>query len=213
MSIPKIIHWCWFGPNELSPVSSKCIESWSNHCPDFKIKKWSEEDIKVIDSKFLTQALKNKQWAFASDYVRLYALYNEGGVYLDTDMELIKSLNFFLDSDMFIGKEDDVHISAGIIGSKAHLPLVREILDYYDSGDMVGKFVNIPRVLTKLIDECSENIEIYDQSYFYPYNPNDKNSLPLLMYNSISENTYAIHHWERKWKLGLINKIKRKLFV
>ncbi|MDK9773424.1 glycosyltransferase family 32 protein [Vibrio sp. B181a] len=213
MSIPKVIHWCWFGPNDISLVSKQCIESWNINCSGFEVKKWTEDDVKDINSRFLNCALKNKQWAFASDYVRLFALYHYGGIYLDTDMEVIKNLEDLIDCEFFIGKEDDVHISAGIIGSKSNLPLLKKILDYYDSEDMVGKFINIPRVLTKIINEGDESVLIYDKSYFYPYNPNDNSSLPILMHHSIKKNTYAIHHWERKWKLGLINKIKRKLFV
>lgn len=208
--IPKIIHWCWFGPNELTELSKECIDSWEKYCPEYKVVKWTEESIKEIDSPFLKNALKKKQWAYASDYVRLYALYHFGGIYLDTDMEVIKNLDGFLSDDIFFGKEDDSHISAGIIGAVEKNKIIQNLIAYYDQPSLVNTFVNIPWIITNEI-KPTDNVTLYHKKVFYPYNPNDSKAHKQLMFKSIVHETAAIHHWEKKWKLSFFNRINRKI--
>lgn len=208
--IPKIIHWCWFGPNSLTKLSDVCINSWRLNNPEYEIIKWNEENCgELFNIPFFKNAIDNKMWAFASDYARLWALYKYGGIYLDTDMELLRPLDSLINNQCFFGKEDDVHISAGIIGAQKGSRLIKRIMRFYEENR--GAYINIPMVLTSIVDCNDKHVVIYDKSYFYPYNPYDINSLPQLTYHSIKKHTVAIHHWEKKWTLSFIQRIKRKL--
>ena len=91
--IPKVIHYCWFGGNEMSELEKKCIESWKTQCPDYEIIRWDETNYDVTKNLYMQQAYAAKKWAFVSDYARLDILYQHGGIYLDTDVELLQSLN------------------------------------------------------------------------------------------------------------------------
>ena len=116
--IPKIIHYCWFGGNPLPPLALKCIESWKKYCPDYEIKIWDESNFDININKYATEAYEAKKWAFVSDVARLWVLYNYGGIYMDTDLEVIKPLDEFLYHKAFSGFEDEVNIPTGIIASE-----------------------------------------------------------------------------------------------
>ena len=105
MSIPKIIHYCWFGGGPISPESRKCIESWKKYCPDYKIIEWNEQNFEISQNRYAQQAYEAKKYAFVSDYVRLAVLYEYGGIYLDTDVELVRPLDELLEHKGFIGME------------------------------------------------------------------------------------------------------------
>lgn len=105
MKIPMIIHYCWFGGKPLPYHAIKCIDSWKKYCPDFEFICWDESKIDQFDNQFLSQAIEARKWAFAADYVRLMALYNFGGIYLDTDVEFIRQPFEFMDNDVFLGFE------------------------------------------------------------------------------------------------------------
>jgi hypothetical protein len=105
--IPKIIHYCWFGGKALPPLALKCIESWKKYCPDYEIIEWNESNFDLDYNIYVKEAYKEEKWAFVSDVARLYAVYVHGGIYLDTDVEIIKPIDNFLDSSMFIGFEKD----------------------------------------------------------------------------------------------------------
>ena len=94
--IPKILHYCWFGRGQMGPVALKCMESWKKYCPDYQIKVWNEDNFDIGQNTFVKEAYEEKKWAFVTDYVRLYALYTEGGIYLDSDIELLKNLDDLL---------------------------------------------------------------------------------------------------------------------
>lgn len=142
--------------------------------------------------------------------MRLYALYHFGGIYLDTDMEVIKNLDGFLSDDIFFGKEDDSHISAGIIGAVEKNKIIQNLIAYYDQPSLVNTFVNIPWIITNEI-KPTDNVTLYHKKVFYPYNPNDSKAHKQLMFKSIVHETAAIHHWEKKWKLSFFNRINRKI--
>ena len=101
--IPKIIHYCWFGPNKLNNTAINCIKSWKKNLPDYQIKLWNEKNVN-LDIPFVNKAYAANKYAFVSDYIRLWAIYNEGGIYLDTDMLVLKSLDPFLNYSCFLGK-------------------------------------------------------------------------------------------------------------
>ena len=105
MSIPKIIHYCWFGDGPISPESRKCMESWKKYCPDYKIMAWNEQNFDISQNRYAQQAYAAKKYAFVSDYARLVVLYEYGGIYLDTDVELVRPLDELLEYKGFIGME------------------------------------------------------------------------------------------------------------
>ena len=135
MSIPKVINYCWFGKEELPDLAKKCIASWEKHCPDYEIKRWDETNVGQIDNLYARQAFEAKKWAFVSDYFRLKIIYEQGGIYLDTDVELIKSLDPLTDRyDGFFGYEKGEGLVATGLGFGAEKgnKFVKAMLDEYD---------------------------------------------------------------------------------
>lgn len=133
--IPKIIHYVWLGRGEKSEKIKKCIESWKKYLPDYEIKEWNEDNFPMEYNDFFKQAYENKKWAFASDVVRLYALYTEGGIYMDTDVEVYKPLDEFLVHQGFTGFEDINYPVCATIGAEKGNPIIKMMLDYYDCID------------------------------------------------------------------------------
>lgn len=134
--IPKIIHYCWFGNNEKSSFIKKCISSWSRKLKGYKIIEWNDENIseltKGVHSKFLDDALKQKKYAFISDYIRLLALQKYGGIYLDTDVFVYKTFDLFLENDVFLGYISDKAIGTAVIGANADSVIIKEWITYLD---------------------------------------------------------------------------------
>ena len=116
-SIPKIIHYCWFGNNEKPNIVKKCIASWKEHLKEYEIIEWNEKTFDINSNKFVKEAYEKGMYAFVSDYVRVYALYNYGGIYLDTDVEVKKSFNDLLDNDSIWGFEEKNFIATSTIGA------------------------------------------------------------------------------------------------
>ncbi len=202
--IPKKVHYCWFGNNPYPPLVKDCMKSWTKYLADFELKKWDESN-SPMDNIVVQKAIAMKKWAFASDYVRLYALYHEGGVYLDTDMEILKDIAYLLNQKGFFGYEDEIHISAGIIGSQPRSELIKLIMDKLEEKVKANlPFLPIPQIITEIIRGLPENslivenMSFYPPSYFYPYNPY-ANERKELLFSDIVENTYAIHHWSASW--------------
>ena len=134
MSIPKILHYCWFGGKPKPPLAEKCIRSWRKFCPDFEIQEWNESnfDLEQVPA-YVRQAYEAGRWAFVSDYVRLRALTEVGGVYLDTDVEIVRPLDPFLKHEAFAGFESPTHVQTAVLGCRKAFPLFQEFLTYYDS--------------------------------------------------------------------------------
>lgn len=130
--IPKIIHYCWFGKTDKPKIIEDCMKSWKI-LTDYEIIEWTEEKIEKLDNPFVTQAFKEKKWAFVSDYIRLKALYEYGGIYLDTDVEITKSFNEFLDHDMFVGFITDCSIGTAVIGAKPNHPYIKDLFNSYNN--------------------------------------------------------------------------------
>ena len=127
--IPKLIHYCWFGNNKKPEIVLKCIESWNKYLPDYEIREWNDNDLKECTNKYVQQAYKHKKWAFISDYFRLYALYNYGGIYFDSDNEVFKSFDDFLDLNFFTGFEnyyDAIKPFTAVVGAKKGNKIVKE---------------------------------------------------------------------------------------
>lgn len=133
--IPKIIHYCWFGKSKLPEELQFYMRSWEIFCPDYEIKLWDESTFDIDSSDFTRVAYDKKKFAFVSDYVRAYALYKYGGIYLDTDVEIRQSLDSFLSCDAFSGFESLGLPFTAVWGSQRGHPLAKKILDYYDNNN------------------------------------------------------------------------------
>ena len=133
--IPKIIHYCWFGCRPLPELAQKCIDSWHQHMPDWEYRLWNEENFDVNQNTYAKEAYKAGKFAFVSDYVRLWALVKEGGVYLDTDVEVFKSFEVLLSYSAFAGFEGSKYLPMGtcVIASEARGQWAQEILSHYDN--------------------------------------------------------------------------------
>ena len=133
--IPKIIHYVWLGKGEKSERTLHCIESWKKYLPDYEIKEWNEDNFDINYNDFTRDSYNNKKYAFTSDVVRLYALYTEGGIYMDTDVEVYQSLDGFLNEEGFTGFEDVHYPATATMGAVQGNPVIGMMLDYYNCID------------------------------------------------------------------------------
>lgn len=218
MSIPKVIHYIWLGGAPLPKSVRKCIASWKKFCPEYEIKRWDETNLDLGENRYAREAYENKKWAFASDYFRLKIVYEEGGVYLDTDVELIKSLNSLIEKyDGFFGYERDC-ISTGLgFGASKGNKFVRAMLDDYDDipfilDDGVYDETPCPKRNTipllslglnrKVKDQVIENVCFLDESVLCPISffTGEK---------KITDRTISIHHYDSSWCSDVTKRTKR----
>lgn len=220
--IPKIIHYCWFGRGEKNELISKCMQTWKTYCPEYKIIEWNEDNFNIDSNEYVKEAYENRKWAFVSDYARLYALSTVGGFYLDTDVELVKSLDDFLIYSAVLGYESKECILTAFIGAEANNEWINEMLSYYEGRHFVGKN-GVPDITTNVvtISELSKNkygipfddkiydvpgiLTIFPREYFSPKSPGSKSY-------RLTENTTAIHHFDASWMDGnrRINQLKMR---
>lgn len=208
--IPKILHYCWFGGRPLCELSKKCLASWQRHCPEFEVMYWHEGNID-LDHPFISHYIRRKQWAFVSDFVRLQKVREHGGVYLDTDFEIIRPLDSLLHLSCFLGEEKIGRLNSGILGAEPDHPFLAHCLELmrnrHDSGQ---PFLIAPEVCTRVYSQYPEKVDVLPPEVFYPFNP--YNEIPgnaQLMYCDITGNTYAIHHWAKSWRMPLHLRIRR----
>ena len=166
--IPKTLHYCWFGNNPKPKLAEKCIKSWKKQCPNFELIEWNEENFDINSSPlYVRQAYEEKKWAFVADYVRLWALTRYGGIYLDTDVELVKPVDKFITHRAFSGFEDGKHIQTGIIASEKGFSLFVELMHYYDDAVFVkadGSY-NLTTNVTLFTIFCIEHGLIQNNKY------------------------------------------------
>lgn len=212
--IPKVIHYCWFGDNSLPESAVKCIDSWRKFFPDYEIKEWNEDNFDVNIIPYTEEAYSVKKYAFVSDYARFWILYHYGGLYFDTDVEVVKSMKDIVERGGFMGIEVDgkngsyPQVAPGLgLGIKPKHPIYKAILDYYQNLhylDNNGKPVNVTVVKhnTKVLKENGlqatnelqdvGGIWIYPRDYFNPYNDNTGKL-------KITNNTRSIHWYSKTW--------------
>lgn len=207
--IPKVIHYCWFSGEPLPEDIEKCIESWKTHMPNYKIIRWDTSNFDVNMSKYTQEAFQKKKWAFLSDYARLWILYNHGGLYLDSDIEVFKSFDPLLDNHAFTGFESKERIAAWIFGSEKGNPIIEKLLNYYTNRSFVlpnGKLDLTPNPvpLTQILLEyglvrnnkyqslCNGEFTIYPMTYFCPKRPYEKTEC-------FTQDTYAMHLFSGAW--------------
>lgn len=217
--IPKKIHYCWFGGNPLPDDVKRYIESWKKYCPDYEIIQWDESNYNVHKNRYVEQAYKNKKWAFLTDYARLDIVYEQGGIYLDADVELIHGLNDLLKNKCYMGMEQIGTVNTGLgFGAEAKHPFLRKNMLPYEENEYEredGKFIPpiCVRVTTKLLKNSGlveenkiqniEDVTIYPTDYFCPLKMGTNKI-------TITTNTYSIHHYAASWYTGnaVIRKIK-----
>lgn len=219
--IPKIIHYCWFGGNPLPPSALKCIESWKKYCPDYKIIEWNESNYDVNKNRYMSDAYKEKKWAFVSDYARLDVIYQYGGVYFDTDVELIKPIDYLLKNKLFCGWEErdqnyrlkypnfenSVNFGLGYGAEKGNI-ILRDILDLYDhlsfyNTDGSLNLVACPHYQTEILnkyglDDSRRTLQRLKFATVYPEDFFSPKSITTGKIN-LTKNTVSIHHFSMSW--------------
>ena len=140
--ITKVIHYCWFGKGTMPGIAEKCISSWKKVLPGYELKLWNEENFDVKEEPYVYEAYKAGKYAFVSDYARLWILLHEGGIYMDIDVEVLKSLDNFLSLPAFTGFEDDKYVPTGMMASERNGQWVREQIEYYKTEIKESKWWN-----------------------------------------------------------------------
>ena len=205
--IPKIIHYCWFGNKPKSPLILKCIESWKQHCNDYNIIEWNETNFDIASHPFTAKMYSEKRFAFVADYVRLVALSRDGGIYLDTDMLLLKPLDTLLTTELLLGKESAEFISCGMIGATAHNPFIDTMLTVYDT---IKEVRPNPVIMTELYNTTHPtSTTVMPPHAFYPY---DADHIHEYRGQSLGNDVYGIHLWNYSWGHPL-NKAFKKIGI
>lgn len=219
-SIPKIIHYCWFGKKEKPELVKRCMESWKIHLSDYEIIEWNESNFNVDCNPYVREAFSSRKYAFVSDYTRVFALYNYGGIYLDTDVEVFKSFNDLLHHPSFWGFEQENYIATSTIGAQKGNALIKQFLDSYNGKKFIredgtiNSLTNVA-VITQLLkwfglktngeyQEIEELGVFYPQTYFSPYDY-------INCHTFMTERTYTMHHFHKSWlplKVRLKGKVK-----
>lgn len=211
----KTIHYCWFGEGEKPIEIKECIRSWSKICPDYEIIEWNEDIFDINICPYVKQAHEAKKYAFVSDYARFYVLNKYGGVYLDTDVELIKDITPLTEGN-FVGFESDISVNTGLImASEKNTELCLSMLEEYNSDVFLkddGSY-NLRTVCERVtdwlverglkLDGTTQNVAgytIYATEYFNPKGGNYGS-------DKITSNTYSIHHYLATWKSPLDRKL------
>lgn len=202
--IPKIIHYCWFGCGKKPKLAEKCIESWRKYCPDYQIVEWNEDNFDVNTNAYTKMCYEQKKYAFLTDYLRLLIVYERGGIYFDTDVEVVRPLDDLLSNEAFFGFETDEYVNTGEgFGAEAGNEVVGQMLRVYDFL-LDGKHgtVGCPRLNTAallkfgLVQNGSkqqlQGAAIYPAEFFNPYDD------PTGILTK-TEKTYSIHWYGKSW--------------
>ena len=229
--IPKIIHYCWFGRNPLSELAQKCIASWKKYLPDCEIKEWNEDNFDVNIIPYTAEAYAQKKYAFVSDYARFWILHKYGGIYFDTDVEVIRPIDDIIARGNFMGFETDSnYMNSGAsvnpdlgLGVSPGLDLVKKMLDNYERKHFVCEAnvrnqITVVDICTKVLMESGlQNVvgiqKVEDECYIYP----SEYFCPVNVTTGrihVEKNTRTIHHFAGTWmdkKFSIKNSIKRIL--
>ena len=222
----KYIHYCWFGGKPLPKLAKKCIKSWKKYLPDYEIIEWNENNVDLEECPFIKEAYEHKKWAFVADYARTKAIYEMGGIYFDTDLMIVKPIDFLLDNGTFLGVEDSMMVNAAVWGAnKPKSYFAKRMMDFYKSQDHFDidniYKMSIPRIITRILDEFDfdpaepdvqvlhKDIYVYPRDYFYPLSFDFKD-------NIFTERTCMVHYFDATWipkKEQIENKMVRKIGI
>lgn len=206
--IPKIIHYCWFGRGEKPEQALMCIASWKKFLPDYELKEWNEDNFDISQNQYVREAYENRKFAFVTDYVRLYAIYTEGGIYMDTDVEVVGNFDKFLYHHAFSGFETDGNVPTGMMAAEKGSIWAKELLEQYNdrvfvrsdgSYDMTTNTIAITKymigkglVLNNQYQDFPELCTMYPADYFCP---KDHRTGKI----KCTPNTVCIHHFAGSW--------------
>lgn len=215
--IPKILHLCWLSGDPYPPKIQKCLDSWKKYLPDYEVMLWDLNRFDLNSSPWVKQAFNAKKYAFAADYIRMYALYNYGGIYLDSDVEILKSFDDFLHLPYFAGAETAGTIEAAIMGAEKGCDWIKVCLDYYEGRNFIKEdgqmdIRMLPEILTETIQKLKpihnlpsgssindlKNIDMQKEVYVLPceyFSPKIFDSREVVL----TPQTYAIHHYQNSW--------------
>lgn len=228
--IPKVIHYCWFGNNPLPEMAKKCINSWEKFLPDYEIKEWNESNFDVNCCRYVKEAYDEKKWAFVSDYARFLILYNEGGIYFDTDVEIVSPMESVIENGNFMGSEkvdeNDLNYAIAInpglgLGAEKGLLLYKEILEEYNKrsfykADGTINPITVVEFITEIMmkrgwesqdsTQTVEDIVIYKPEYFGAM---DYQTGKI----ELTKNTKSIHHYAASWfndiQIKMLNRTRK----
>ena len=212
--IPRILHYCWFGKGKMPELVQTCIASWHTHMPDWEYRLWSEDNFNIESAPpYLQEAYAAKKYAFVSDYVRLWALEHEGGVYLDTDVEVLRSFDPLLGDTAFIGLEESLALLPGtcVMGCEAHCLWVKDMLSTYNNARFLKEdssldmTTNVQRLGAKMVEGGLKHerkiqylpqwgLRVYTHDYFSP--------ITSTRVMRKTRNTYCIHRFAGSWVDG-----------
>lgn len=214
--IPKIIHLCWLSGDSYPAKIAKCIDTWKKHLPDYEIILWDTNRFNLDSSIWVKQAFEKKKYAFAADYIRFYALYTMGGIYLDSDVEVLKSFDDLLDLHYFVGAEKVGLPEAAIMGAEKGCDWIKMCLDYYTDRPFIKEdgsldILTLPSIMVEQIEKhksirvlsiedslkirnlnYQDEVLLFNDAFFSP-KVFDSREVELTPY------TYAIHHYQNSW--------------
>ena len=221
--IPKIIHYCWFGRGEMPKLARKCLESWKKYCSDYEIMEWYEDNFDIDSNEYIKEAYAKKKFAFVSDYVRLYALYKYGGIYMDTDVEVLNNFDSILHDQCVFGFEEANYIATSFMAAEPRNQTIKEFFDLYANESFINENgtlntqTNVGRLTSLLTDkglmrnnkmQRIDGAVIYPKEYFSPYDY-------INCVDERTENSYCIHWYYVSWmpKTERIKKLLKKTAV
>ena len=206
--IPHVINYVWFGGGKHSKLQKKCMKSWKKFCPDYEIKRWDESNFDISTAPlYVQQAYDAKKWAFVSDYVRIKVLFEHGGLYFDTDTEVLKDISHLVENNAFIAFESNEMLNTGVVGACKNDALLQELLKEYEklsfydeNGNMntvvTGKYTTKVffkhGLITNGKEQKVENWKIYPFNFFYPVKVINNNTY-------YTDDTCIVHWYEGTW--------------
>ena len=208
--IPRIIHYCWFGENAKPAKIKKCIRSWKKYCPDFEFIEWNESNFDYRCNAYCEAAYNAGKWAFVTDYVRLKVLYDYGGIYMDTDVELLKPIESFLKFNCFMGFQHERYVNNGLVtGAIKNHWFIKQNMEVYENLIFTNetdsnKFIVCQEYTTILLEKrglklpCDGSIQKIDDIYIFPpefFCPYDHRTYKMVK----TKNTVAVHHFASSW--------------
>lgn len=208
LCIPKKIHYCWFGRNPIPEKYKKWMESWKKFCPDYEIIEWNEDNYDVTQNEYMYEAYKNKKWGFVPDYARLDIIYKHGGIYLDTDVELVQGLDDLLCQKGFAGFESEDAVALGLgFGAVAGLEIIAKMRDEYNEKHFVSETGELNLVASPVLQteclkkyglELNGEYQVVEGLAIYPEKMFSGKSIYTRRVK-LKDYTRAIHHYDGSW--------------
>lgn len=219
--IPKKIHYCWFGDSEIPDFNKKCIESWRKYCEGYEIVEWNEKNYDIEKNGYMYEAYKRKKWGFVPDYARLDIVYKHGGIYLDTDVEIIAPIDDFLYQDAFVGFENEKNINLGSgFGAKKGNNIIKLLMDDYEKRTFINADGTIndepsPQIQSKSLEKIglvrNGHYQHIDSLTVFPEKILCGKSMATGMISAIKE-THMIHHYDGSWVVDSKKEFRNSIY-